>query len=104
MSQTVTINRMKPLETDDSGGSGAMVSVVLLNDDITPIDYVVEVLGAVFDLNHNDGIQTAVRAHKTGSALIGMYPETKAEKLLHKVDRMNSSSGHSLRCVIVDTK
>ena len=105
---TTVINRckgaLKPLETDDSGGSGRMVSVVILNDDVTPIDYVLEALMTVFKLNLSASTQTAVKAHRTGSALVGMYPETKAEQLLRKLDAMNRSNGYGLRCVILDVE
>lgn len=96
------MDALKPRETDDSGGSGALVSVVVLNDDITPMEYVLEVICMVFRMNHSNGITVVTKAHNTGSALVGMYPETKAEQLLRKVDKMNSDSGNSLRCVIVD--
>lgn len=57
--------------------------VVLLNDDFTPMDFVVFILKDIFRKNHEDAISTMLEIHNKGAGIGGVYTrdvaETKAE-------------------------
>ncbi len=57
--------------------------VVLLNDDYTPMDFVVFLLKDVFRKSHTDAVNTTLEIHQKGAGLGGIYTrdvaETKAE-------------------------
>jgi ATP-dependent Clp protease adaptor protein ClpS len=57
--------------------------VVLLNDDYTPMDFVVFLLKDVFRKAHMEAVNTMLAIHQTGAAICGVYTrdvaETKAE-------------------------
>jgi ATP-dependent Clp protease adapter protein ClpS len=88
------------VETSNTPKKG--VSVVIMNDDITPMNCVVTVLRIVFGLDYKQSKETMNMAHTSGSALVGIYPEKEAEELLQKVDIMNIIQGYPLRCIIID--
>lgn len=57
--------------------------VVMINDDYTPMDFVVQVLKEVFRKTHDEAVGVMVDVHQRGSGICGIYPrdvaETKAE-------------------------
>ena len=60
-----------------------MYNVVLLNDDFTPMDFVVRVLEEIFFRNHEDSLAIMLEVHHYGKGIAGTYTkdvaETKAE-------------------------
>lgn len=87
---------------ETSDGPGRLVSVILLNDDITPMDYVVDILQSIFNLDCSSSRSTMMAAHHTGSALVGLYPEKKAVRHITMLDNRNRETGNQLRCLIMD--
>lgn len=65
----------------------AMFKVLLLNDDYTPMEFVVHVLEAFFAMEREKAVQIMLAVHTTGSAVVGIYPrdiaETKSEQVNH---------------------
>lgn len=53
--------------------------VFLLNDDYTPMEFVVHVLERIFDLDRKDAEQLMLRVHNDGIAECGAYPREDAE-------------------------
>ena len=57
--------------------------VVLLNDDYTPMDFVVEILKDIYHKSHEEAVAIMTEVHQKGSAICGIYTrdvaETKAE-------------------------
>jgi len=57
--------------------------VVLLNDDYTPMDFVVQVLKEVYRKSHEEAVAVMTEVHQKGSSICGVYTrdvaETKAE-------------------------
>lgn len=72
--------------------------VVLLNDDYTPMDFVVFLLKDVFRKSHEDAVNTMLEIHHNGAGLCGVYTrdvaETKAELALTLARR----SEYPLQC------
>jgi ATP-dependent Clp protease adaptor protein ClpS len=74
--------------------------VILLNDDYTTMDFVVDVLMAVFHKKPEDAGKIMLDVHRKGKGVVGLYPwdiaATKAEQV-HSSARENE---FPLRCVI----
>ncbi len=57
----------------------AMYKVVILNDDFTPMDFVVEVLESFFSMNREQATRTMLTIHTQGKAVCGIYSKDVAE-------------------------
>lgn len=55
------------------------VRVMLLNDDYTPVEYVVRVLQEEFGLGALKATWVTLKAHVSGRSLVGVYPRAEAE-------------------------
>lgn len=70
-----------------------MYKVVLLNDDYTPMEFVVHVLETIFSIESERAIQLMLSVHTLGQATVAIYPremaETKSEQVNHYADRNN---------------
>ena len=55
--------------------------VVMHNDDTTSLELVVMILTSVFEMDVQKAIEKAMEAHSSGSAVIGSFVKSKAEKL-----------------------
>jgi ATP-dependent Clp protease adaptor protein ClpS len=58
-----------------------LVRVVLHNDEVTPYDYVIEMLGSLFLVSEELADHIAWTAHNQGSAVVVVRPRGEAEKL-----------------------
>ena len=56
-----------------------MVRVLIHNDDVTPMDFVLYVLGEVFKLDFSRAFKVMMEAHTTGVALVVVEPFERAE-------------------------
>jgi ATP-dependent Clp protease adaptor protein ClpS len=74
--------------------------VILLNDDYTTMDFVVEVLMVIFHKSAGDANKIMLDVHKKGKGMVGQYPwdiaATKAEQV-HTAARENE---FPLRCIV----
>jgi ATP-dependent Clp protease adaptor protein ClpS len=74
--------------------------VILLNDDFTAMDFVVEVLMEIFSKSYEDANLIMLDVHKKGKGIVGLYPwdiaVTKAEQV-HAAARANE---YPLRCIV----
>jgi len=78
----------------------SMYRVVLLNDDFTPMDFVVAVLQSVFDKTHQEATQIMLSVHETGIGVCGVYTFEIAETKASQVLEMARRSMHPLQCEI----
>ncbi len=76
--------------------------VYLLNDDYTPMDFVVEVLCRFFNKNSEQANDIMLTVHNEGRALCGMYTADIAETKVDFVTRFSLEYGHPLKCVTVE--
>jgi ATP-dependent Clp protease adaptor protein ClpS len=74
--------------------------VILLNDDYTPMDFVVEVLVRFFRKSLPEANRVMMAVHQKGSGLCGVYSQEIAETKVHQVVSYSRSSGHPLMCVM----
>ena len=74
--------------------------VLLLNDDYTPMDFVVEVLESVFKKSELEAIRIMSAVHQVGVGLAGVYTHEIAETKLLTVEHLAKSHGHPLQCAM----
>ena len=75
-----------------------MARVVLFNDDYTPMEFVVEVLGDVFRMTTEQATNTVLQVHNQGWGFCGEYPRDIAETKAAQVVDIARVSGHPLFC------
>jgi ATP-dependent Clp protease adaptor protein ClpS len=80
----------------------ALYSVVLLNDDYTPMPFVVDVLETVFQKSPAEAYRIMMQVHLQGRGVAGIYPwevaETKADTIMTRA----RAAGHPLQATIED--
>jgi ATP-dependent Clp protease adaptor protein ClpS len=70
--------------------------VILLNDDYTPREFVVEVLKAVFRLNESQAFRVMVTAHQKGACVIAVYTRDVADTKAKEATDLGKSNGFPL--------
>lgn len=78
----------------------SMYRVILLNDDFTPMDFVVSVLQSVFDKTREEAVEIMMQVHQTGVGVAGVYTFEIAETKAATVVAMAQRSQHPLQCEI----
>ena len=74
--------------------------VTLLNDDYTPMDFVVDVLMKFFGMNEEKATQVMLLVHTQGKAVCGVYTRDIAETKAAQVNQYSSECEHPLLCEI----
>ena len=74
--------------------------VLLLNDDETPMDFVVSVLEDVFDFPYPTAVTQMCRIHEEGKAVCGTYWREQAEQKVAEVLALAGASHHPLKCAL----
>ena len=74
--------------------------VVLLNDDFTPMDFVIHILKAVFRRTHTEAVDVMMRVHTSGRGVAGVYSHEIAETKMHQVIEAARAQQHPLQCII----
>jgi ATP-dependent Clp protease adaptor protein ClpS len=77
-----------------------LYAVFLLNDDYTPMDFVVSILEKFFSKDHAAATEIMLKVHKDGRALCGIYPFEIAETKVTLVTEEARQNGHPLQCVM----
>lgn len=75
-------------------------AVVLLNDDYTPMDFVIEILQDYFGLDLDRATQVMLTVHHEGKGIAGVYPRDIAETKANQVNNYARAQGHPLLCQI----
>jgi ATP-dependent Clp protease adaptor protein ClpS len=70
--------------------------VILLNDDFTPREFVVQVLKAVFRLNEAQAQRVMLTAHQKGACVIAVYTRDVAETKAKEATEMGKAKGYPL--------
>ncbi|NOT14957.1 MAG: ATP-dependent Clp protease adapter ClpS [Methylotenera sp.] len=77
-----------------------MYKVLLLNDDFTPMEFVVECLERFFNKSREQATQIMLKVHTEGVGVCGIYPQDIAETKMHHVLNFAQESQHPLQCII----
>jgi ATP-dependent Clp protease adaptor protein ClpS len=73
-----------------------MYEVALLNDDYTPMEFVVHVLEQFFGMNREKATQVMLAVHTSGSAVAGVFPRDVAETKSAQVNDYAQEHNHPL--------
>lgn len=76
----------------------SMYQVLLLNDDFTPMDFVVEVLEKFFSMPEDQATQIMLTVHTQGKAICGVYSRDVAETKAQQVNEYSRENQHPLLC------
>jgi len=74
--------------------------VILLNDDYTPMEFVVQVLEQFFGMGREKATQVMLAVHTQGKGVCGIYPQDIAETKASQVNQCARDSGHPLLCEV----
>ncbi len=77
-----------------------LFKVVLLNDDYTPMDFVVEVLMKFFNLDHDSATQIMLHVHTRGKGVCGLFSYQIAETKAIMVNDYARENQHPLQCSV----
>lgn len=77
-----------------------MFKVILLNDDYTPMEFVVELLKTVFHRPHAEATKIMLWVHQNGLGVAGVYPFEVAETKVHMVEELAREAQYPLKCVM----
>lgn len=77
-----------------------MYKVLLLNDDYTPMEFVVHVLERFFGLNHAQAFDIMLAVHKKGLAVVGVFSFEVAETKVAQVMDFARRHQHPLQCTM----
>ena len=99
--------------SDDDGGDTSVVvetkpktkrpplyKVLLLNDDYTPMEFVVSVLERFFGMNHAQAFEIMLTVHKKGLAVVGVFSHEIAETKVAQVMDFARQHQHPLQCTM----
>jgi ATP-dependent Clp protease adaptor protein ClpS len=87
-----------------SGSAPAVWSVVLLDDEHTPMDFVVYALEELFEMEHDEAVRLMLRVHKEGAGECGVFAEEVAKIKVEAVLALAREHQHPLRCVMERTR
>ena len=77
--------------------------VILLNDDYTPMEFVVGILESVFGLDRNSATRIMLEVHHNGKGVCGVYTYEIAETKVAQVTGLAEQHQHPLLCTMEET-
>ena len=77
-----------------------LYKVLLLNDDFTPMDFVVEVLQVFFAMNREKATQVMLHVHTRGKGVCGVFTREVAETKVTQVNDFSKHHQHPLLCTM----
>jgi ATP-dependent Clp protease adaptor protein ClpS len=77
-----------------------MYKVVMLNDDYTPMEFVIMVLENLFRMDHEKAVQVMLNVHQKGKGVCGVFPHEVAQTKIAQVLELARQSEHPLQCTM----
>jgi len=77
-----------------------LYNVLLLNDDFTPMDFVIVVLQKFFGFSREQATLIMLKVHREGKGLCGVYPRDVAATKVDQVSAFARQNQHPLACVM----
>ncbi len=74
--------------------------VILMNDDYTPMDFVIRVLQTYFQKDSSEATKIMLQIHHQGSGLCGTFTYEIAETKTYQVNQFSRQNRHPLKCVM----
>lgn len=78
----------------------SLYKVVLLNDDFTPMDFVIEVLTHIFNKSAIEATTICMDVHNNGRAVVGTYTYEVADQKIYEVTTVARSSSFPLKAIM----
>jgi ATP-dependent Clp protease adaptor protein ClpS len=75
----------------------SMWKVLMLNDDQTPMEFVIELLTSIFKHNENQAKELTLEIHNTGSAVVGVFNHEIAENKAVESTKLSRLNGFPLQ-------
>jgi len=80
-----------------------MYRVILLNDDYTPMDFVIEILRVFFGMGNDRATQVMLHVHTRGKGVCGVFTFEIAETKVVQVNEYSRQNDHPLKCTMERT-
>jgi len=77
-----------------------MYRVVLMNDDYTPMDFVIEILQTFFRMSHDRATQVMLHVHTRGKGVCGVFTFAIADTQDVQVNEYSRQCEHPLKCTM----
>jgi ATP-dependent Clp protease adaptor protein ClpS len=77
-----------------------LYKVLMLNDDFTPMEFVVHVLERLFGMTHAQAIEIMLTVHRKGIAVVGVFSHEIAETKVAQVMELARRQQHPLQCTM----
>jgi ATP-dependent Clp protease adaptor protein ClpS len=87
-------------ETDQEVEEPPMYKVMLLNDDYTTMEFVVEILMYVFQKSSEEAMRIMLNVHRNGIGVCGVYTHEVAETKVDTVQTLARENGFPLKCIM----
>jgi len=84
-------------DTEETTEEEPLYRVLIHNDDVTPMDFVVMVLEKIFFIGRLDGMRIMLTAHYTGIAYVQTLPKSEAQKRIGKAQFAAGLEGYPLK-------
>ena len=94
-SETGVVTRTKPKTKKPS-----MYKVIMLNDDYTPMEFVIFVLERFFSKSHEESTQIMLHVHQKGVGVCGVFTYEVAETKVQQVMDLARQHQHPLQCTL----
>ena len=78
----------------------SMYKVLMLNDDYTPMDFVVHVLQKFFKMPESEAMRIMLQVHQQGIGVCGVFSFEVAESKVHQVVDYARKNEHPLQCTL----
>ena len=80
-----------------------LYKVMLLNDDFTPMDFVVTVIQKFFGLDREQATRIMLKVHREGVGVCGVFPRDVAATKVEQVSTYARQHQHPLACVMEES-
>ena len=101
-SKSAMVDDLGPQASSGTSTGSSMFEVRLLNDDHTPMEFVVDVLQEVFELEHDDAVRIMLRIHHEEVGACGIFPREVAQAKAKQVMDLAHQHQHPLRCYCLE--
>jgi len=77
-----------------------LYSVLMLNDDFTPMEFVVHVLESFFSMDREKAVRVMLQVHTQGKGVCGIFSREIAETKVSQVNDYSRENNHPLLCTM----